>query len=414
MNFSAMTNGLTNSQDHWASVRPRKRGDGGTSFAVLYRLDGGQRTLTFRDNEAAAEAFASLIKAHGIHRALAMHGVEVRRDQPTGITVERFVAEHIEALSGVERKTIAEYKRYLTRDITPTLGQIPLRALVRTDISKWVNLMQEKGASGGTIQNKLGFLSGVLNAAVRDGDLPANPAAGIRLPRTPRRSMEILTPAEYDILKGAFTEHWHPLLDLLVTSGCRFSEATALKPADVDLTNGTIRINKAWKKIEDGERYEMGAPKTQRSNRTISIPPSVLDNLDLSGEYVFTSTRGGPVRLYSWRSNVWVKSLRKATAQDPDNPDKPRLTKAIRIHDLRHTAASWLLGEGVPLIVVSAHLGHEGTSVTSRIYGHLLPGAGRAAAERDGQASGREVGRHLCRAAAQQVTSYCRRAPARP
>jgi integrase len=56
------------------------------------------------------------------------------------------------------------------------------------------------------------------------------------------------------------------------------------------------------------------------------------------------------------------------------------LTKRPRIHDLRHTAASWLLGAGVPLITVSGHLGHEDTSVTAKVYGHLDPAAGNAAA----------------------------------
>jgi integrase len=65
----------------------------------------------------------------------------------------------------------------------------------------------------------------------------------------------------------------------------------------------------------------------------------------------------------------------------PRRPGQGVLTKPIRIHDLRHTAASWLLGAGVPLIVVSAHLGHEDASVTSKIYGHLIPGAGQAAAD---------------------------------
>jgi Phage integrase, N-terminal SAM-like domain len=193
VDFSAMTNGLTKSQDHWASVRPRKRGGGGLSYAVMYRLDGAQRTLTFRDNPAAAEAFAAAIKAHGIHRALAQNGFEVRRDQSPGITVGKYIAEHIEALSGLEKKTLAEYRRFLTRDIEPTLGEIPLSGLNRADVSKWVNKLRDGGASGKTCANKLGFLSGVLNAAVRDGDLPANPAAGIRPPRTVRREMEILT-----------------------------------------------------------------------------------------------------------------------------------------------------------------------------------------------------------------------------
>jgi integrase len=381
-----MTNGLTNKSEFWASIRTRERGDGGLSHAVLYRLDGKQATLTFRDGHHA-EAFRAAIKAHGIRRALAMHGYEVRRDRPSGITVAKFIAQHIDALSGVERKTLAEYRRYLTRDIEPILGYIPLEALNRADISKWVNRLRDDGASGKTIQNKLGFLSGCLNSAVRDGDLPANPAAGIRLPRTVKREMEILTRAEFDILKAAFTERWHPLLDLLVSSGCRFSEATALKPADVDLGKGTIRITKAWKRIPDGdgERYELGQPKTRRSTRTIGVPASVLDDLDLSGKWVFTNSHGGPIRIYSWRTNVWTKSLAKAKAVDPDNPDEAVLTKPIRIHDLRHTAASWLLGAGVPLIVVSAHLGHEDPGVTSKVYGHLTPGAGQAAADAMGK-----------------------------
>lgn len=385
-----MTNVLTNRTDYWASIRKRQRGDGGFSYAVLYRMDGKQATLTFRE-EQHAEAFRAAIKAHGIHRALEMQGYEVRRDGPAaGITLEKWIDQHIDALSGVEKKTIAEYRRYLTRDIEPTLGYVPLTALSRAEISHWVNKLRSDGASGKTIQNKIGFLSGCLNAAVRDGDLPANPAAGIRLPRTVKREMEILTRAEFDILKAAFTDRWHPLLDLLVSSGCRFSEATALKPADVDRTKSAIRINKAWKRIPDGDgdRYELGQPKTRRSTRTISIPTSVLDNLDLDGEWVFTNSHGGPIRLYSWRTNVWTKSLAKARAGNPDDPKKAILTKLVRIHDLRHTAASWLLGAGVPLIVVSAHLGHEDTSVTSKIYGHLIPGAGQAAADAMGKILG--------------------------
>ena len=72
--------------------------------------------------------------------------------------------------------------------------------------------------------------------------------------------------------------------------------------------------------------------------------------------------------------------MAKARRKDPKNPDKVVLEKHPRIHDLRHTCASWLLSAGVPLIIVSAHLGHEDTSVTAKIYGHLDRTAGQAAA----------------------------------
>lgn len=369
----------------WASVRKRPRKDG-TTYSVSYRLDGVQSSLPF-DNEAHAKALVALIKAHGAERALSMHGIAPARRRRTGhdtslLTVAAWIDRHIGNLSGIERKTLAEYRRYLTRDITPTLGQVPLASLRRSDISAWVNQLRDAGASGKTIQNKMGFLSGCLNAAVREGHLTANPAVGIRLPRTVRREMCFLTHTEYDLLRAAFTERWHPLLDFLVATGARFSEATALTPADVDRENHTVRINKAWKRVPDGAvRYELGQPKTRRSNRTVDVPPDLLKRLDYTGQYLFTTSSGGPIRIYSWRTNVWAPSLAKAKAEDPDNPDKQRLTKPVRIHDLRHTAASWLLAAGVPLIVVSQHLGHEDTSVTSKIYGHLDRTAGKAAAD---------------------------------
>jgi integrase len=190
--------------------------------------------------------------------------------------------------------------------------------------------------------------------------------------------MTLLTPDEYQLLRASFTPRWWLLLDFLVASGCRFSEATALTPADVDRVNGLVRINKAWKRTPDG--YELGQPKTRRSNRTINLPSSLIDRLDYSHEFLFTNSDGGPIRIYSWRTNVWYKSLEKAQRKDPKNPDKPVLEKDVRVHDLRHSCASWLLGKGVPLITVSAQLGHEDTSVTVKIYGHLDRTAGQAAA----------------------------------
>ena len=362
-----------------ASIRTRTRKDGTAYTSVLYVHRGKQTSSSFNDHREALR-FQDVVNRLGPAEALRIWEVATPGD---GHTVKSFIDEHIDALSGVERKTVAEYRRYLTRDIEPVLGHIPLLTLSRTDISRWVNKMRGAGSSGKTIQNKIGFLSGCLNTAVRQGLMPANPATGVRLPRTVGREMTFLTPEEFAVLRGWFTPRWWPLLDFLVSSGCRFSEATALKPADVDRAEGTVRIVRAWKRVpggDEGGRYEIGAPKTRRSVRTISIPASVLEQLDYSQQWTFTNSEGGPIRLYSWRSNVWVPSLAKARRKDPENPGKAVLEKAVRVHDLRHTCASWLLGAGVPLIVVSRHMGHEDTATTARVYGHLDRTAGQAAA----------------------------------
>lgn len=191
--------------------------------------------------------------------------------------------------------------------------------------------------------------------------------------------MTFLTHDEYRSLKTFFTKRWHPFLDFLVASGCRFSEATALTPADVDVVNGTVQISKAWKKTPDG--YELGRPKTRRSVRTINVPTAVLEELDPSQDWLFTNSAGGPIRLYSWRANVWVPSLAKARPKDSENPEKVLLEKRPRIHDLRHTNASWLIQAGVPLTVVQRHLGHESIQTTSDRYGHLDREASRVVAD---------------------------------
>lgn len=74
--------------------------------------------------------------------------------------------------------------------------------------------------------------------------------------------MVFLTREEFQILKAAFSGHYQPLVEFLVVSGCRASEALALKPSDVDREKSTVRIVRAWKRAGSG--YELGPPKTKK------------------------------------------------------------------------------------------------------------------------------------------------------
>jgi integrase len=134
-----------------------------------------------------------------------------------------------------------------------------------------------------------------------------------------------------------------------------------------------------------GEGFQLGPPKSKRSVRTIDVAATTLAKLDLTGEWVFTnsgrSTNGGPddpVRGPNLYTNVWVPAVDAAT-------DKG-LTKRPRIHDLRHTNASWLIQAGIPLTVIQRHLGHESIQTTSDRYGHLDRASSRVVAEVVGKA----------------------------
>ena len=349
----------------------------------MFWIDGRQSTLTF-DCPHAAEAFRSVIKAHGSRRALQMHGVttEPRRREVAPMTVAEWVRHHIDHLTGLEQYTIDKYNEYLVNDIGPTLGGIPLSELREDDIANWVKLMamtptkRHRPPAPKTIANKHGFLSGVLAAAVQRGLIAANPAAGRRLPRgdgeNSSSERRMLSRHEFAELLAATPERWRPLLEFLVTAGCRWGEMAALRTSDIDRDTGVVRIRRAWKHSSRG--YHVGPTKTKRSRRDINVPTSVLVKLDYTDEWLFTADRGGPVRYHSFKPNVWDKAVAKADLRPTPTP-----------HDLRHTCASWMLTSGVPIAVVSRHLGHENIQTTVNIYGDVDRVSFAAAAETIGR-----------------------------
>lgn len=244
--------------------------------------------------------------------------------------------------------------------------------------------MIAKGASGKTIANKHGFLSSALTAAVRAGRIMTNPAAGQRAPTCERKDMVCLSREDFVRLRESVTEPWRPLIEFLVVSGCRSSEATALKPSDVNCDAGTVRITKAWKRTYDRGGYELGPPKTKKSVRTINVPKAVLEKLDYSGDWLFTNRAGRPVRHNGFHDRVWqpaVERVWRSVDADGQPIDKSKLPPRPRVYDLRHTCASWMVIAGVPLPVVQAHMGHESINTTIGLYTYLHRRSGEVAAE---------------------------------
>jgi integrase len=365
-----------------ASIRARDRKDG-TTYAVLFTLDGKQTSVPWY-TEAEAEKFRQLVESVGGRRAMEIEGVPLPKSsvsKPQSMTVQEWLNHHIDHLTGVEQGTLDLYRMFVRVDIAPVLGSIPLAKLTEEDIGKWVTTMATTlGAQTGrppaasSVAHKHAFLSGALAKAV-PRHIPANPAAGRRLPKTTgARELDdiaarMLSRDEFDRLLSAVTEPWRPLVLFLVASGCRWGEAAALKPSDVNRGAGTVRVTRAWKHSASGG-YTVGTPKTRRSKRTINLPADVLNQLDYTHEWLFTNRAGGPVRYFTFRGKVW----KPAAARSGLKPEP-------KIHDLRHTCASWMLNAGVPITTVSRHLGHESINITADIYGDVDRSSHQAAAD---------------------------------
>jgi integrase len=347
-----------------ASIRQRERKDGSIYWAVLYTHQGKQTSSSFNDHQEAVD-FQAL--ANHTSPAKALEVWATNRPAADGFTLASWCIHYIDHLTGVNEATRERYRRYIANDIASSkIGPLPLSAFTNADAAQWLNSLT--GAAK-TAANKHGFLAGALNAAVRARHISANPCDGNRLRRDAPSEMAFLTHEEFALLHSCVSEYWQSMVEFLVASGARFGEAAALRPGDIDLADGTVRIQRAWRYVV-GHGFQLGPPKTKRSIRTIDVAPSVLGNLDLTGAWVFTNSGRGwhggpddPVRGPNFHTNVWVPALTKAREKG--------LTKKPRVHDLRHTNASWLIQAGVPLTVIQRHLGHESIQTTSDRYGHL-------------------------------------------
>lgn len=374
-----------------ASVRERVRGDGTVVYQVLYRLNGRQTSETHATRKSA-ESMKSLIDKVGLGRALDI--VADRRAAEAVPTLREWGEHHIDHLTGVTSGTVHRYRRSLERDF-PALLDVPMSMISREDIATWVNGLEREGQSAKTIANKHGFLFSLFRSAVRAEHIDRNPCDGTRLPRTERTEVTFLTASELDLLMVNVRPDAHSLVRALAGTGARWGEATAWRARDWDRKARRITVSRAWKYTGTSER-QMGAPKTLRSRRTLAVADQVADIFDAASaglapdDYLFTTPTGLPWRAHNFHEQVWQPAVRYANGEYPRDdggnerfngaprpdwrvPASEPLGKRPRIHDLRHTCASWLIARGVTLPVVQAYLGHESIKTTIDRYGHLEP-----------------------------------------
>ena len=359
-----------------ASIRERP-GAKGTSYTVLYRHDGKQRSDRF-DTRKQAERHVERIKRLGVDAARRILHAERESNPEQMPTVAEQLDRHISGLSGVQSDTIASYRTIARQIAAAPLGHLPLDAVTRDDVARWIREQQESGSAAKTVSNRQVVLSAAFNRAVDDGLIPRNPAVRVRIARTERREMTVLTPAEVQVLLTRVSDHYKPLIMTLYGTGLRLGEATALQVRDIHLehTPPTLTVSRAWKR--DGV---LGAPKTKAGRRTLSIPGPVVEVIKplLTGktaeDLVFTNTTGSRV-LQASLHDLWQDWIRDFTVIKGEAVErKVKLGKKPRIHDLRHSHASVMIANGINLYDLRHRLGHESITTTADTYGHMLPEA---------------------------------------
>lgn len=292
-------------------------------------------------------------------------------------TVADVVQEHIDLLVRPSPGTIGTYQRILDLHIRNTIGHIPVDEFGYREVTCWIKGLMVHEVAPKSIHNMHGLLSAAMKTAELLEYVSRNPCRGVPLPTVERAEDDVmfLTHAEFGLLIEGIHEPYKTFAQFLVMTGARFGEATALRVTDIDLLSkpATARINKAWKR--DGQsRYYIGPTKTCAGKRTIGLNPTLVELLiplvaGRSGDgLLFATAHGRRISHKPFWQHHWVPAVQAACSRG--------LTKSPRIHDLRHTHASWLIQDGaISLFAISRRLGHASVRTTEQVYGHLMPQA---------------------------------------
>jgi len=275
----------------------------------------------------------------------------------------------------IEHSYWVRCEAYIRLYVKPAIGRVPLVKLNAQQLSKLYAERVVAGAAANTVRHLHATIHTALEDALRLDLVARNVADLVRPPKAPHLEMKTYTPEQASqLLEAASGDRLEALYVLMLTSACRLGELLGLRWTAVDLERGEMQITSAMKDVQ-GHRWS-GQPKTPHSRRTIPLTPVAIASL--KRHYLRQAEEKlskGP----DWNPTLLVFTTSTGTAYSQTNFRKqqyiPIIEKAklpyIRPHDLRHTAATLLLLEGVQPLVVSEMLGHASVAFTLQTYGHV-------------------------------------------
>lgn len=319
-----------------------RRGDGKWCASVDLGWVDGRRKRKVLYGKTRAECFEKLKKA----LRLADEGNLSTAKVPT---VETWFKTWLAATATrVSPSTHTSYTNVANYYVVPAIGRKRLDAVTPADVQAMTNAMLAKGLSPRSAQYAHRVLGMAFRAAVRQGIVPGNPTEKVDAPAPRRKPLETLTGTEAKkLLAAAVDESYGPLWVLALTSGMRQGEILALRWRDVDLEVGVVHVREG---------------KTAKSRRTVPLTQVARDALGEAGApdaLVFPSEVGTPLNSRNVLRRWHEFSLAVLGRRTP-------------FHSLRHSAATLMLAQGVPLKVISEMLGHSGIAITSDIYTEVV------------------------------------------
>jgi integrase len=364
---------------------------------------GRQKAKTFRTKKEASVFLAEVESALSRGSYVDPHAGRVR----FSVFASRWLAGR-----SVEARTAERTRSLLRTHVLPRWGEWPLSRIDYMAVQEWVTQLGGRLAPA-TVAKCYHLLSAVLDTAVRARLIPVNPAEGVRLPRNRKTDVRPPTLSREEFfgrLLPAVPARHRALVCMAAGAGLRWGECAGLVWGSVDLTAGLVHVVQVAEETHGGVTVR-AYPKTRAGVRTVPLPGFLVsalrahrDALDVApdpAQLVFTDRIGRALRRSNFRRRVWLPSLvragllgevsktdagdyravwigdagiREAAQFATESAAVAQVAKnacgGLRFHDLRHSYATWLVTDGVPINIVQRVMGHEQASTTLNRYTH--------------------------------------------
>jgi integrase len=287
--------------------------------------------------------------------------------EETGQTVAEYLQWWLgDVKSRVEAYTWRDYESHVRVHITPHIGHHKLIELRTIAIQEMYTKLSEKGLATKSIKNIHGVLSGALRRAMEMQLLYNNPAKGAKPPKQEWKERKFLKEGQMGdfIAVAKDSAYWIPML-ILITTGCRKSEALALKWSHFHEDKNILIVRRALSQTKGKVEYKV---TKSRKVSALPIPESV------TGLLVEHRTKQKAEGTYS--PNGWICKGPNGNAQTPAgfgnafHDLKVKCGWDFSLHGIRHGLATLLRENGVQLKAISERLAHSDTSTTENIYIH--------------------------------------------
>jgi integrase len=284
------------------------------------------------------------------------------------ITVGELGREWLANQTHLKPSSVAAVESAWRLHVLPAWGDVPIGQVRYSAVQSWVSSLVKGSATGrpksaALVLRAHGALAAILDVAVRDHRIGANPARGVALPRKVPREHRHLTHEQVHLLAAACGPH-ETLVKVLAYTGLRWGEVTGLRVRDVSAQRGRLTI--AQNAVLVRGEVIVGTPKTHK-RRSVPFPAFLSAEIAEavrgkgSDDLVFPATDGRHLITPTVRDRSWFDRALEVAGLPP-----------MTIHDLRHTAASLAVSAGANVKAVQKMLGHASAAMTLDVYTDLF------------------------------------------